>query len=113
MEKTGARLVLSSSWKHLGLDPVNDHLIKYGVREKCIDKTPGVPENFHVQRGDEIAKWLINTKEKIESFVILDDDSDMCGLFSRLVQIDRAYGLQSKYVERILELLNTPVIGYP
>lgn len=84
VEETGAKIVLSSSWridhpKHTGRDKIVDPLLKvlvtkmgiYGL--EIMDVTPDL---LGKARGFEIKSWLDEHSE-VEKFVILDDDRDM------------------------------------
>jgi len=44
--------------------------------------------------------------EPVESFVIIDDDSDMKPFMDKLVQTSFNKGLQQKYVDKAIQLLN-------
>lgn len=77
LEKTGAVMVMSSSWR-MDFAAANLALHKAGL-PPCIDKTPLIVGEW---RGEEIATWLgkwvlSDFHEPVESFVILDDNSDM------------------------------------
>lgn len=98
LRKTNAGLVISSIWR-LGrtTEELSQILYNYGVPSKyVIGQTPWLPEKH---RGAEIQKWLSETDLKIESFVILDDNSDMDHLIGDLVQTNPDYGLT--YVEAL------------
>lgn len=93
-------VVMSSTWRdHKGLFELFES--KYGLT--IHDKTPWKRSGF---RGEEIASWLSNeSDETIESFVILDDDTDMGHLRDRLVQTSIATGVTDEDIERARELL--------
>ena len=104
--ESGAMCVLSSTWKRRWPVPaVQMFLEKHGFTGKVIDSTPYMP---HSERGEEIAMWLKLCREcglDIESWVILDDASDMGPLLPWLVQTDPDDGLTDEDVEKALELL--------
>ena len=110
VKETGAKIVVSSSWRILGshYDAV---LNKMNIQAEILGKTPtNLPiENIRgVQRGDEIQAWM-NTQqiEPIEKFVILDDDSDMCHLKDRLVQSNfMGKGLTRELADKAIEMLS-------
>lgn len=57
-------------------------------------------------RGDEIRSWLEKHPEVV-SFVILDDDSDMCEFTeTNLVKTSYARGLREEHVIKAIEMLN-------
>lgn len=80
VEKTGAKVVISSSWRILhSLESLNTILKKFGARFEAIDVTL----RLHEERGIEIQTYLDSVESKgfaVEAFVILDDDSDMAHL---------------------------------
>ena len=102
---TGAKIVLSSSWR---MGPVkirntlSDRLEDFGL--KIMDSTPIL--SGLSSRGDEIRQWLKDCGYTVEKFVILDDDDDMEEFTDNLVQTDSENGLQEKETIRCIELLN-------
>ncbi len=56
-------------------------------------------------RGHEIDSWLRTTSLFIESFVIIDDDSDMANHLGRLVRTTFEDGLNTQHVETIIGML--------
>jgi len=108
-EKTGAQIVVSSTWRIGGLDlmreTINSH---WGVNGPVIDVTPRLLDyrgdiTLSVPRGREIQAWLDRRKQDyahcgghwgdVDRFVILDDDSDMEHLLPHLVKTDFEHGL--------------------
>lgn len=115
MDETGARIVLSSTWRHGFYDikrgnadtvDVKDYillvnkLLEYGI--EIYSHTPEL-ESYH--RGSEIFAWLESSKEAIESFVILDDDDDICPLEDNHVRTFFYEGLQDEHVNLAIEML--------
>ena len=72
IEKTGAEIVISSTWRYSGLKVMQNMWRDRGLAGKVIDITCRVPEGV---RGDEIEDWLQNNQ--VDSYVIIDDDDDM------------------------------------
>lgn len=68
---TGAKVVVSSSWRAKGLAAMRSMFKYRGIDITVIDITPTFLGRI---RGEEIAAWLEN--EEIEKYVILDDDTD-------------------------------------
>lgn len=113
MDKTGAEIVLSSTWRKLsGRHPLYTYLVeslkKFGLEIKS--HTPSIGGD----RSKEIKKWIdkheINGKIK---FVILDDFTifsyQMYGLSDYLVQTSyygENGGLQRWHVEKAVKILN-------
>ena len=114
--RTGARIVVSSSWRHFHDDAaLREILGRNGVSGLMIGSTPRLGRNEvgppdcdfgerPAERGDEIEAWLDEHPE-VSSFVILDDDSDMRGLLPRLVQTEWKVGLTLADARRAIELL--------
>lgn len=78
-----AKVVISSTWRHSGLDYCKDVLKKAGATFDIIDKTPDLRHEGCV-RGNEINLWIEKNKEMLgvwrsdfNSYAIIDDDSDM------------------------------------
>ncbi len=112
IEKTGAKVVISSSWRIFAkFDPtlLQQMLDREGFKGEVIATTG---QSFQLaqprkwkgrdqlwsQRGDEIKAWLDAQPEKHE-FVVLDDDSDMEPVKDRFVQTSCQEGLQEKHLE--------------
>ena len=86
-KKTGANVVLSSSWKNRLIDDSGERyydndtiklfwnlMDKYHI--EIIGKTPMIRESH--KREDEIKAWLSEYDSEIENYIILDDeDSDL------------------------------------
>ena len=100
LEKTNAKIVLSSSWRYATIERTKEHLTKEGFlfNDKLIGVTirayqwleKGTGIHLSIPRGVEIKQWLDthihsnngkdwNRKEvgKDFTYVILDDDTDM------------------------------------
>lgn len=131
--RTDAYLVLSSTWRlgsrgpdRLdGLEFTKNALALNGFEhnDRFLGKTPRLfrtPEGEDRVRGHEIQWWIDNwgkvldredlfvvprDGKEIESFVILDDDSDMAHLRSRLVRTKTADGLNPWRCEEAEEML--------
>lgn len=118
IEETEAKVVISSSWRlHFEIEELKGFLSKKGFIGEVIDKTSDgfwIDKENHIssQRGHEIQKWLYeHSKSNIESFVILDDNSDMVHLMPYLVQTTWQYGLQEEHVRKAIEILNRKTNG--
>lgn len=111
-DTTGARIVVSSVWRHGGLKRIRDILRSWGVTGKVIGITPDLcraPKDSAIiiatERGDEIQAWLDTTRFNVETFVILDDDADMKHLKPRLIQSTFEKGLTPEHADRAIALL--------
>jgi hypothetical protein len=94
---TGAKVVISSTWRHSGLDFMKKIWEVEEMAGEIIGITPsfrGDVDGYTMPRGCEIEKWLsdkgfihinwsvekqqdIVEKSGIENYIIIDDDSDM------------------------------------
>jgi hypothetical protein len=110
-DETGAKVVISSTWRHSGLGYCKDVLEKVGFTGEIIDITPTHESRL---RGLEILDWIKSNEELIgdryynfTEYVILDDDSDM--LYwqrNNFLLIDRYVGLTMGDVFRAKRILN-------
>jgi hypothetical protein len=110
LDKTAAKIVVSSTWR-IGetVETLKDRIFShYGLESYIIGVTPAYTET---PRGLEIADYLAGFYNvKIDSFVILDDDSDMVSLKKHHVRMNEKYGLTKKDAERVIEILMAGVI---
>ena len=65
---------------------------EYDIDNRIIDTTP----SFSTTRGEEIKRWLFDNKERVNNYVILDDEDDMIDLRNHLVLCDDYYGFNYK-----------------
>lgn len=120
VELTGAKIVISSTWRLHGKRKdrlwykMEEQLNEVGL--EIYDVTPpsfDFDEPVFIEgygwckwsmRGHEIEKWL-NNNPLVESFVILDDDTDMVHLMPHLVQTCTIHGFQPEHYEKALKML--------
>ena len=118
-DATGAKLVISSTWR-LGktLSELKEMFARVGVTGEVISKTErgecswhhrlGAKECYQGHRGAEIHDWLtqkVPPGERVESFVILDDSSDMLPYHDRHVHTDLYIGLSRRKANAAIKLL--------
>lgn len=70
IDKTGAKIVLSSTWRKAGLSNMQRMWEMRDLPGELIDVTPV----FNTSRGEEIAEYL--RENPCDKYVIIDDDSD-------------------------------------
>lgn len=118
VDRTGAEIVLSSTWRDLGKrkdEPehpmytyLTDTLKEYGM--KITEHTPCIGQN----RPKEIKAWLDNQPDKDIRFVSLDDDFseykyNEVGIGNCLVRTsfyEKDGGLRHEHVEKAVGILN-------
>ena len=126
IDETGAKIVISSTWRHSGLSVMKDMWETRGLPGEVIDITTDCAQIIYdendeflsyesVERGYEIKEWLDKNPD-VESYVILDDNDDMLKEQLRnFVQtsdnishpdcIDIGYGLTSICTDKAIEIL--------
>lgn len=129
IDATGAKIVISSSWRYSGLSEMQRMWKQRNLAGEVIDITcdcaqivdKGICQFYDmVERGHEIQEWL-NTHDGIEQYVILDDDNDMLKSqqdnFVRCANnsdhedcIDIGYGLTNKCTDKAIAILNSKSI---
>ena len=96
------KIVISSTWRHNhSLDYFKEFFVNFGISMSVVyDKTPSMSSI----RGEEIEEWLKHNE--VESFAILDDDSDMGHLIDNLIQTNGNYDLTYYEASSVICLLN-------
>lgn len=114
VEETGAKLVLSSSWRlgHpiiAGTKVCKDALVQVLIDKldvfglEIMDCTPVLDGKW---RGTEIAEWL-KVHSEVEKFVILDDDTDFLPEQQKFfVRTTYSNGLTDELADKAIEILN-------
>lgn len=116
---TDAVVVISSTWRKMHTKAaIRGFLKDAGFTGTVIGITPDFNKLARYERptkdgsfvrGDEIAEWL-KDRPDIESFVILDDDSDMGALKHKLVQTTSTDGLLMAHLPLILSQLRQVLV---
>lgn len=106
---TGVVVVVSSTWRKIVPLPQIATLLsratpKFEGREelRIIGATPDLGKH----RGFEINAWLKSCP--VESFAIVDDDSDMAMHKGRLIQTKHETGLTQEHLPMLAEMLAKP-----
>lgn len=125
IEQTGAKIVISSTWRMRGLNEMQRMWKHRNLAGEVIDITPtevdvverGTCEFYDlVDRGFEIQQWLDDHPE-VENYCILDDDNDMLpSQLDNFVRtagnqdhpdcVDIGYGLTRICSEKVIKILN-------
>jgi hypothetical protein len=127
INETGAKLVISSTWRHSGVISMKEMWEARNLPGEVVGITPDLrwrvkqdarePNEQDYVRGDEIQAWL-DQHSQVTNYVILDDDSDMLqsqrGNFVQTSNninhpdcIDIGYGLTKTCTDRAIRILNT------
>ena len=106
-DATGALIVVSSSWRIGYLADWADvviHLHNCGLKGFIVGRTP---RGEHLNtRGREIEAWFEeHPDEKVEAFIVLDDNDKMESLADNWILTDHTKGLQDEHVKRAIEIL--------
>lgn len=104
IDQTGAKIVISSTWRFMGLDKLRKKFEERGILGEIIDRTS--LSRFMRERGYEIQTWLDN-HDDVESYAILDDDVDMLpSQLKNLVVTSWKNGISNKNVKDAIKILN-------
>ena len=117
-EKYDLKIVLSSTWRISDRTHkiFEDYMTKYGLIERYIGDTPRSADRTKYgrgkhRRGDEIHQWMLDCKEGIEAFVILDDGSDMKEYLPHLAQSTLDTGFTEETYKIACEVMDIQIQG--
>ena len=118
---TGAKIVLSSSWRGDWANGVNNLKLeeskqlqklfdKYNIEivgiTPCLPKSNNPNERYTSWRENEI-KYYLETHLEIDNYCVIDDeDFDLKSLQENLIKINSEYGIEDKHVEKAIQILN-------
>ena len=119
IEKTGADIVVSSSWKSLGYDWIKEMWKERDLPGNVIGITPNTISDEMLLKisledmeegalkGYEIEEWLSKNGKQLKSYVIIDDnDTFLPKQRPYLVKTNPFYGLSENDVEKAINILN-------
>ena len=118
VEETGADIVISSSWKCMGLSQMEDMWSDRNLPGKIIGITPNSVSDelllsvdidsidlFHI-RGEEIKEWLTKYGKRVSNYAIIDDmDNMLPEQQSHFVQTDPEVGITEEDADKIITIL--------
>jgi len=113
VESTGAKIVITSTWRMSGLKTMKDMWKHRNLAGQVIDITAVLDDI----RGVEIQKWLDKNRKRVSNYVIIDDDDDMLdSQMNNYVKtsdnsnhedcVDIGYGLTRICAEKAIKILN-------
>ena len=119
VEETGADIVMSSSWKCMGLSQVQEMWSGRNLPGKIIGITPSSGndetllddgtdsiDRFHI-RGEEIKEWLTKHGKRVSHYVIIDDmDNMLSEQQSHFVQTNPEVGITEDDADNAVKILN-------
>lgn len=122
VEETGADIVISSSWKCMGLTQMEEMWNDRNLPGKIIGITPNSVsdelllhadidsmELFHI-RGEEIKEWLTKHGKRVSNYAIIDDmDNMLPEQQSHFVQTNPEVGITKEDSEKAIIILNKEV----
>lgn len=102
LDKTGSEIVLSSSWKFLGMSVLRD---LWRVRHLPCTTTDTTPDNQE-GKGLEIKEWLEKYQNEVDNYVIIDDeDVALPEQQAHFVKCNPQFGINRKVMETVLRIL--------
>jgi hypothetical protein len=100
------RIVISSAWRHHGIDYCRKALQEHGIDPiRVIDTTPLNEEIGRFDRNKEIKTWL-EAHPEIVHFVILDDYFSMPSFRNKFVKTNQYVGFTEADLQKALEILD-------
>jgi hypothetical protein len=111
--KTGCKIVISSTWRHSGLEAMKLMWEMRDLPGEIIGCTPNevsesiinlyAATNNEADRGYEIQEWI--DTHKPEKYCIVDDENDMLS-HQNFVRTNSEFGLDCKTAHSIITILN-------
>lgn len=103
-------IVISSKWRHThGLDQLSGILHVNKITIPVVGRTPTIGGVMNRSRGEEIQRFLDQTRIPVESYVVIVDvDYDVSPPIpiNRLVRTNHFTGFDAKDYEKAVEILN-------
>lgn len=119
IERTGADIVISSSWKYSGLSTLLDMWSDRALPGRVIDITPDTESDdfllnadlenieFLSCKGYEIKEWLSAHDKNVSRYAILDDEQEMLPeQQSHFVRTNPEVGITEEDTEKAITILN-------
>ena len=101
LEETDAEIVISSSWKFLGLQTLQKMWKDRNLPGSILDITPDGDN-----KGWEIGEWLLKHESQVSGYAIIDDENDMQPeQQEHFVQTNSQFGITLKDADRVMTIL--------
>lgn len=101
LEETGAEIVISSSWKFLGLQTLQKMWEDRKLPGTILDIT-----SDGKSKGWEIDEWLMECESQVNRYAIIDDENDILPKqLNHFVQTNSQFGITCKDAERDITIL--------
>lgn len=101
LEETDAEIVISSSWKFLGLQTLQKMWKDRNLPSTILDITPDGKS-----KGSEIDEWLMEREAQVIRYAIIDDENDMLTKQQKhFVQTNSQFGITCKDAERVITII--------
>lgn len=101
LEETGAEIVISSSWKFLGLQTLQKMWEDRKLPGTILDIT-----SDGKSKGWEIDEWLMECESQVNRYAIIDDENDILPKqLNHFVQTNSQFGITCKDAERVITIL--------
>lgn len=95
------KIVVSSSWRRLGLEQVKKTLKSNGIDS---DRVIDITGDEKGERGVQVKAWL-DRHPDVTSFVCIDDENDFSGMMDHLVKTNSWVGLTEADVNKAIDIL--------
>lgn len=111
VRETGAQIVVSSSWRHLGLQKIREIWANWGMPGEIVGSTPGLwgDDRLFETRGEEIQQWLEENAGEDYAFVIIDDMDNSEATEDqedKWIQVDPHCGISYDDADYAIKILN-------
>ncbi len=106
---TGAVVIASTTWRlRYSIAEMNLMLENRGAKFRISGVTPAI-RMFGSDRGGEIKRYMEDSLDEVENFVIIDDIDffiHYMDLYPHFVHTDSKYGIRNSDVEEAIKILN-------
>ena len=110
VDESGASIVISSSWRHMGLNRMKQIWKGWRLPGQIVGITPGIwgDGTYYNSRGEEIRQWLSENACPPFSYVVIDDmgyDEALDDQKDCWVTVNSHCGISEKDADKIIQIL--------